>query len=363
MKQKKILFLSPYPFDKAPSQRLKYEQYFGIFEDAGYCVTSKSFITESFWKILYKKKHLPQKLLFTLVGYFTRYLVLLNIRQYDIVYIHLWGVPFGFPIFESIVVWLSKAVVYDIDDMIFLGDTNDANKIAKRFKGKRKIIFLMKNADHVITCTPHLDKFVRKYNSKTTDISSTIDTENRYLPRDVESNSTQLIIGWSGSYTTSKYLYLLKDVLLRLTRKFRFKLRVMGDKTFNIDGVTVEAVDWEEKNEISFLKSFDIGLYPLPDEPWVYGKSGLKAIQYMGLGIPTVATAIGANFRIITNAENGFLVPPNDYQMWESRISQLLSDPFLRKKLGVAGRKTIEEKYSLVANKQRYLNVFASLTK
>ena len=54
---------------------------------------------------------------------------------------------------------------------------------------------------------------------------------------------------------------------------------VLGDPTFKIDGVHVEAIQWSEELEIETLKKFDIGLYPLPDELWVYGKSGLKAIQ------------------------------------------------------------------------------------
>jgi L-malate glycosyltransferase len=44
------------------------------------------------------------------------------------------------------------------------------------------MIYLMKKANHVITCTPFLDEFVKKYNPNTTDISSTVDTEKRYLP-------------------------------------------------------------------------------------------------------------------------------------------------------------------------------------
>ena len=81
----------------------------------------------------------------------------------------------------------------------------------------------------------------------------------------------------------------------------------MGDENFKIDGVEVEAIPWKESYEIEVIKKFDIGLYPLPDEPWVYGKSGLKALQYMAAGVPTIATAIGTNFRIIENGVDGFL--------------------------------------------------------
>ncbi len=96
----------------------------------------------------------------------------------------------------------------------------------------------MKHADHVITCTPYLDEFVRKFNQHTTDISSTIDTV-RYQPRaDYSIGGRKVILGWSGSYSTSKYLYLLEPVFRRLTQEgVPFKLLVMGDPSFNIEGI------------------------------------------------------------------------------------------------------------------------------
>lgn len=358
---KKILFLSPYPENKAPSQRLKYEQYFQIFKDEGYEIKTKSFVNENFWKILYLPNHTIKKIYYTFLGYLKRFFLLFTLKKYDVVYVHLWVTPMGIPLFEWLVILFAKKIIYDIDDMIFLGHSSNANRIWQSLKGKNKMIYLMKNANHVITCTPKLDEYVKQYNINTTDISSTVDTVNRYIPSNNYSNEHQLILGWSGSHSTSKYLYLLSNVLRNLALKHDFKLIVMGDNTFNIEGVNIEAIEWEKSIEIKTLQKFDIGLYPLPDEEWVYGKSGLKAIQYMALGIPTIATALGANFRIIENEHNGYLVNPDDYQEWGIKIEKLLKDADLRKKLGKAGRQTIIEKYSIEANKDKYLAVFKSL--
>jgi L-malate glycosyltransferase len=106
---------------------------------------------------------------------------------------------------------IAKKVVYDIDDMVFLGHSSAANKFFQVLKGNYKMIYLMKNSVHVITCTPTLDDFVKKYNSNTTDISSTIDTD-IYIPKKkIEFNDT-VMLGWSGSHSTSKYLLLLESV-------------------------------------------------------------------------------------------------------------------------------------------------------
>jgi glycosyltransferase involved in cell wall biosynthesis len=339
---------------------LKYEQYYPAFREAGCELTTRSFVSDSFWKIIYQKGYWFQKAMFTLLGYLKRFLLLFTLRRYDVVYVHLWVTPLGLPFFEMLTCLIAKKVVYDIDDMVFLGHSSAANRFFQSLKGTRKMIYLMKHADHVITCTPKLDQFVRQYNQHTTDISSTVDTTTRYLGKTDYASEEPLIIGWSGSHSTAKYLYLLQGVLQNLAKNHSFTLVVMGDKQFHIDGVNVEALDWEESIEMQTLQRFDIGLYPLPDEPWVYGKSGLKAIQYMALGVPTVAAALGANFRIIQDGVNGFLASPDDLMAWEEKISALLESTDLRNKFGTAARQTIVNEFSVDANKAKYLSILLS---
>lgn len=354
---KKLLIICPFPENEVPGQRLKYEQYFDYWRENGFDITIKPFVSEKFIKIIYQPGKFHLKFWYTLLGYIKRVFLLFSLRRYDVVYTFLWVTPFGPPIFEFFVSSLSKKMIYDIDDLVFLKHESKANKFISFLKGKSKPIFLMKKAKHVITCTPYLDQFVRKYNSNTTDISSTVDTEKRYLPVNTYENKAQPIIGWSGSHSTSKYLYLLEDVLKELAREIDFKLIVMGDHSFHIEGVNVEAMDWQESIEISTLQRFDIGLYPLPFEEWVLGKSGLKAIQYMALGIPTIATDIGTINRIINEGENGFLIQDNDTESWKTVLKKLISDNQLRKKIGEKARITIQQNYSITANKDTYLHI------
>ena len=356
---KRILFLTPYPKNTAPSQRLKFEQYYSEIEKEGYDITLNSFMNKQLWKIVYSDNNYTKKITLTIYAYFKRWLSLFSIYKFDIVYVHLWGTPLGLPIYEWILKRVSAKLIYDIDDLVFLGRTSQVNSITNKFKGSQKVNYLIKNADYVITCTPFLDQYARKLNTNTSDISSTVNTETKYKFKNAyELNNTEIKLGWSGSHSTSKYLYLLENVLKRISNEINFKLIVMGDQSFKIEGVNIQAVEWSPDYEMDILNSFDIGLYPLPDEKWIYGKSGLKAIQYQALGIPVVASDLGVNSRVIINKETGFLVPWDSEEEWYLKIKELIESFDLRKKMGIRGRKHIVTNFSVSSTKYRYIEIF-----
>lgn len=358
-KRKKLLIICPNPEGYAPGQRLKYEQYFDYFRANGYDITVTSFITEPFQQIVYQKGHLLKKAFWTLYGYARRVKDLFRMPHYDLVYVFLWVAPFAPPVFEKLTRKLARKLLYDIDDAVFLIPPSSANPIANYLRSPKNHISLMRSADHVITCTPYLDNFVRKYNTRTTDISSTINTQ-VYRPKADYQVKEKLVIGWSGSHSTSKYLHLLDNVFRDLAKDYDFKLVVMGDPTFHLAGVDIEVLPWKESYEVDVISSFDIGVYPLPEEEWVLGKSGLKALQYMAIGIPTVATAFGTIFRIINHGENGFLVKTEDE--WKAALGRLIEDETLRRSLGRKAAETVEKEYSINANKDRYLKILNDLT-
>lgn len=212
----------------------------------------------------------------------------------------------------------------------------------------------MKRARHVITCTPFLDNYARQFTQHTTDISSTINTDT-YQPVNTYRNGQTLTIGWSGSHSTSQYLSLLTDVLRKVKAAFDIRILVIGDPEFTIPGMEITTIAWNRDTEVEDLQQIDIGLYPLPDEQWVHGKSGLKALQYMALGIPTVATAIGANYRVMEHEVSGFLV--NTQEEWYNALVRLIKDPELRSQIGKNARARVEQYYSIRANRDTYLSI------
>lgn len=358
----KILVICPFPQGVAAGQRLKYEQYFGHWKENGYEITVSSFMDLPMWEIVYSSGNYGKKVLGTLRGYLRRIKNIVNIHEYDVVYIHMWVAPLGSSLFERVVRKLSKRLIYDIEDNIFFKKSNSFNPIVKLLKSPEKIKFLIRMSDHVISSSPFLNDYCLESNNKKkcTYISSSVDT-NCFVPANSYSNNNKVVIGWTGTFSSKEYLDLLRNVFLKLNEKYDFRLRVIANFNYEFPGIDLEVIQWSKNNEVDDLQGIDIGVYPLVDDRWVLGKSGLKAIQYMAFGIPTVATNVGTTPRIIQHKVNGWLVKTEPE--WIEALSTLLDDYELRRKLGEAGRKTVVDNYSYQIIKSKYLSILTDVVK
>ena len=99
--------------------------------------------------------------------------------------------------------------------------------------------------------------------------------------------------------------------------------------------IDVEAMRWRAKTEVDDLQPIDIGVMPLPEDKWSKGKCGAKALQFMGMGIPTVCSPVGVNTEIIQDDQNGFFASTEDE--WVDKLSRLLRSAELRRQLGRPG--------------------------
>jgi glycosyltransferase involved in cell wall biosynthesis len=116
-------------------------------------------------------------------------------------------------------------------------------------------------------------------------------------------------------------------------------------------GVEVENVPWTLDDEVRLFNSCDVGVYPLTDDEWSRGKCGFKAIEFMACGVPVVASAVGVNREIIQDGANGFLASTDEE--WVAKLTRLLEDLELRRRIAAAGRQTIEQSFSLRVNAPR----------
>ena len=358
--KKKILFICPYPIDTVPGQRLKYEQYFETFKNSGYEVTVYPFFSEAVYRNLYKKNKFFIKVFGVLFGFVKRILTIFILRKYNVVYIFLNVVPLGKNLIEKLYVLVSKKIIYDIDDLVYLLETSKENWFVKKFKSSKKYEFLIKNANYVITCTNYLDNYVKKINKNSLNIPSTVDTK-KYIPSVfIKKNKKDIVLGWTGSFSTYPYLDLIKDPLNKIIEKHGCKFNLICSVKEKTEIKNCKFVQWSSSKEVNQIKKIDIGLYPLPNYEWVNGKSGLKAIQFMSLGIPVIATNNKVNKRVIKHNQTGYLA--EDFDDWYHYMDLIIRNNALRKYLSTCAKKYAQKYFSVNYNKRKYLNVLKKVS-
>ena len=354
MMKKNILFLCPFPKDEAAVQRLKFEPHYKQLIKNGYNLEAQSFINLELWNIVYKKGNFFKKTILTLICFFKRIIYLKsNLKNYDIIYISLWLFPFGPRSLDKFFLKRCKHVIYDIEDNLLQPQPKGANPISKWLKSKLRIYDLILIANKIIASSPQLAKKCNEIAKKniSTYIPPTLE-ESRFIPISKKSNPNKPItIGWTGTFSSKPYLDLIAPFLKQLSLKREFIFRLIGNFDYHCEGVNIEVITWNAQEEIEQLNKLDIGLYPLPMNNWIEGKSGLKAMQYMALGIPPVSTAIGNVLSFVKDHHDGRLVYNNE---WVDVLSDLIDNPTKRKEIGENARKTFLERFSTSAIYNQY---------
>jgi glycosyltransferase involved in cell wall biosynthesis len=84
-------------------------------------------------------------------------------------------------------------------------------------------------------------------------------------------------------------------------------------------------------------------------------------IEAMGCGLPSVATRVGGNAEAVEEGESGYLVASEDAEAMADRILQLLRNPNLARRMGVAARETVRERFSIDAMMNRLMGIYDEL--
>ena len=355
----KVLAIVPSLYDTSPGQRFRIEQWENLLAESDVEITYSPFESDELRAVLYRSGNAVSKVMAVRNCMKRRSREVESVGNYDLVYVFREAAILGTAWFERKIAHSGVPMIFDFDDAVFVAYKSPSNGYLSYLKFPGKTATICRLSAHVMAGNPYLAEYSRKYNKNVTIIPTTIDTEKYKI---TEKPDPDLVtIGWSGSFSTVQHLDTIRDVLQGLAKTEKFKLRVIGTPNYELDGVDTESLEWRSETEVADLQKIDIGLMPLPDEDWSRGKCGLKALQYMALGIPTVCSPVGVNSSIIQDGENGFLA--GDTKEWIEKLKTLIHSAERRQKLAIAGRKTVEENYSAKSQAPRVLQVFQTVIK
>lgn len=353
----KILFLAPYPVKEAASQRYRFEHYFPYLDSKGISYEYKPFLGNKAWKIFFTPGNTWTKLTGIAGGFLRRWMLMFKISKYDYVYVHREAAPAGPPIFEWIISRVfRKKMIYDFDDPIWIPFSSQYNKIPAWLRWFSKVGTICKWSYKVSAGNDYLANFALKHNKQVVIIPTVVNTESIHN-RLQDHKNDRMVIGWTGSFSTLKYLDIVLPVLKDLQDRHDFSFLVIADVDPQLPLKNYQFIKWKKETEATDLLHMHIGLMPLTDDDLSRGKCGFKAIQYMSMGIPAVVSPVGVNSIIVDNGSNGFVC--NKPEEWKATLERLLGDPALRQDIGKAARLKIESHYSVRATTDNFISLFS----
>jgi glycosyltransferase involved in cell wall biosynthesis len=354
----KVLAVVPNVYDRVPGQRFRIEQWEPWLRESGVILDYASFESPELSKVIHQRGNYLPKIWHVLGGMLRRIQLATHIGDYDLIYVFRESALIGPAWFERWAKLRGRPMIFDFDDAVWVSIASLANGWLSLLKMPSKTRTSCRLASHVMAGNPYLAEYAMRVNPETSVVPTSIELKNYTL--EASADVPVPVIGWSGSFSTVPYLNRLKPVLQELIRTERFRLRVIGTNEYAVPGVEVDVFPWAAASEVEDLRPMTIGVMPLIHDEFSRGKCGLKALQYMALGIPPVVSPVGVNSEIIQDGVNGFLA--DTPEEWKAKLTLLLRDRDLRARMGAAARRTVEAKYSAAIQSKRVFDIFNAAT-
>ena len=338
-----------------PSSRYRVYNYIKELNEGGICIKYSHFWGELYFKHVLGSRSKLLKVFMLFLYYpfciMRRYISIFRIIGFEVVHIERDFCP-GFPVIGEWIIKkiFKKKLVYEYDDAVFLSDVP---------RGKTKKVIKM--SDGVIAGNRYLGDYAKSYCKNTVCIPTSIDTTRYSIEKALaKAENSKVVIGWIGSFSTLKYMELIKESLSRIAAENDIELCIVCNKNLEWNtNIKIKNIPWGLETYLKAICRFDIGIMPLESTDWEKGKCGFKLIQYMGVGIPVVASAVGVNNDLISDSKNGFLAESNE--QWYHCLSKLINDVDLRNSMGEKGLALVKERYSVQANSAILIDFYKNI--
>jgi len=259
--------------------------------------------------------------------------------------------------------FLGKRTVFDMDDAY-----SSVKSPTTLFNIQR----IMKKASAVTVGSRNLLEFAKQYQVNSIFLPTSIKLENYDLPA-VQSQKGKACLGWigNGAHYYKDLIKILKEPLTEIASRHKIRLKLVGacgqkelyQEFSNIPGldtIFIDEIDWADPSEVSAaMLDFDIGLYPVQATDFNSYKCGFKALEYMAMGIPVVASPVGANAYVVEHGKDGYHADGID--AWIDALTVLISDNAMRKEMGQAGRHKVETHYNIRESARKLTEIIFNL--
>lgn len=341
-----VLALTRYE-NMGASSRYRFLQYMPFLSQHGIEVEVRPLLDNTYVARLYRGEGVDVPAVAR--AYAQRLVHLVRHRRYDLIWIEKEALPFVPGWLEALLLGRGTRYVLDYDDAVFHNYDRHSRRLVRALLGA-KYDRVMRGSTLVVAGNDYIAERAQDAGARHVEVVPTVVDLDRY-PLAEPGATGDVWVGWIGTPYTSKYLKALAPVLAEVGGGEQVGFRLIGSGPLTWAGDRVELVPWSEETEVDSLRSLSIGIMPIPDNPFERGKSGLKLLQYMAVGLPVIASPVGVNRQIVEQGVNGFLCQTTDE--WITAIRTLAANAELRQRMGQAGRRKVESLYSLQVSAPR----------
>ncbi len=341
-----VLALTRYE-DMGASSRYRFLQYLPYLSQQGFNVEVQPLLDNAYVAGLYRGDSVDVPAIAR--AYAKRLVHLVRNRKYDLIWIEKEALPFVPGWLEVLLLGGRTSYVLDYDDAVFHNYDRHSRRLVRTLLGT-KYDRVMRGSALVVAGNAYIAERARRSGAARVETVPTVVDLDRY-PTVERYDADEIAVGWIGTPVTAKFLNVVPPILSQLRPDERVRFVAIGSGPLPWATDRVEVAPWSSETEVARLRSLSIGIMPIPDNPFERGKSGLKLLQYMAVGLPVVASPVGVNREIVEQGVNGFLCETTDE--WVTAIRALAADAGLRQRMGQAGRRKVEALYSLQASAPR----------
>lgn len=327
-----VLFLTLYPQNVA-SSRYRIHQWVPGLEEAGIKCEIRSALSDDEYAALqgkWKRYHWLEA---------TRRRKQLNdVGDFDLVVLQKGITSPGLRGFWGQLRGRARKVIFDVDDAVHLRQPVQLGWPWKWCCDGGQIEKIMRESDVVWSGNRWLCEQVKNIGGTPLYMPTCVDTS-KFTEN--TNKLDDLVLGWMGNPSTSGTLKIFSSIL---NDSKQIPLRIVGSPDGFCPVPHATYHPWSLDSEVEEMTKISVGLMPLENNEWNRGKCALKALLYMAVGIPCIASSYGVVNDIIDHKVNGLLVG-NEKELGEAL--EYMRDRVVRATLGEAARETVVKKYSV----------------
>lgn len=258
-------------------------------------------------------------------------------------------------VYKIILLYLKKQgciIIWDFDDDI----------IELKELRPKDLRFLSDISDHIVLASSYLKNIVDpRYYSKINIVPTTDGSMYPKFTETITSNrldtyQKEVRLLWVGTSSGLQYLEQISPLIDKASKVLsknekKVILTVVCNRplVYSFKNIVLNNLLWTaDVAESEFFKSH-IGLMPIDNSKYSIGKGGFKLIQYMSVGLPSLASSVGINKEILSHG-GGYLLDSLSSEEWCNRLVVLGDNVELWKTLSQKALLTYSQSYNLESN-------------